>query len=131
MEKEDIAELLEFADKKNSITDLDVARKMINLKQSADSRNLKFDLSFMKLKSLMEQKKCFYTGKPFDKTPGNELSIDRVDNRIGYVDDNIVACTVEINRKKTDISIEEIEMLYKAIKRTKKGYFKDSPDSSD
>ena len=129
MEKEDIVELLESTENKNKVTDLDVAKKMINLKQSADSRNLKFDLSFIKLKSLMEQKKCFYTGKSFDKTPGNELSIDRIDNKIGYLDDNVVACTVEINRKKTDISIEEIEMLYKAIKRVKKGSFKDSSDT--
>jgi hypothetical protein len=48
------------------------------------------------------------------------LSIDRIDNKIGYVDGNVVACTVEINRKKTDITIEEIEMIYKAIKKTKK-----------
>ena len=121
MEKKDIEEILETPICKNKITDLDVAKKMINLKQSADSRGLKFDLSFLNLKKLMEQKKCFYTGKTFDKTQENTLSIDRVDNKIGYFDDNVVACTVEINRKKTDISIEEIEMIYLAIKRAKKG----------
>lgn len=107
---------------KLKITDLDVAKKMLNLKQSADSRNIKFDLSFMVLKNLMEQKKCFYTGRKFEPKGDHALSIDRMDNKIGYVDGNVVACTVEINRKKTDITIEEIEMLYNAIfKKPKKG----------
>lgn len=105
---------------RGKITDLDVAKKMLNLKQSADSRNIKFDLSFIVLKNLMEQKKCFYTGRVFDGKGDYALSIDRIDNKIGYVDGNVVACTVEINRKKTDITIEEIEMIYKAIKKTKK-----------
>lgn len=105
---------------RGKITDLDVAKKMLNLKQSADSRNIKFDLSFLVLKNLMEQKKCFYTGRVFDGKGDYALSIDRIDNKIGYVDGNVVACTVEINRKKTDITIEEIEMIYKAIKKTKK-----------
>jgi hypothetical protein len=104
---------------RGKITDLDVAKKMLNLKQSADSRNIKFDLSFLVLKNLMEQKKCFYTGRVFDGKGDYALSIDRIDNKIGYIDGNVVACTVEINRKKTDITIEEIEMIYKAIKKTK------------
>lgn len=106
---------------RGKITDLDVAKKMLNLKQSADSRNIKFDLSFLVLKNLMEQKKCFYTGRVFDGKGDYALSIDRIDNKIGYVDLNVVSCTVEINRKKTDITIEEIEMIYKAIKKTKRG----------
>ena len=106
---------------RGKITDHDVAKKMLNLKQSADSRNIKFDLSFLVLKNLMEQKKCFYTGRVFDGKGDYALSIDRIDNKIGYIDANVVACTVEINRKKTDITIEEIEMLYKAIKKTKRG----------
>lgn len=102
------------------ISDLEVAKKMINLKQSADSRNIKFDLSFMSLKRLMEQKRCFYTGRSFDPKGDFALSIDRVDNKLGYVEGNVVACTVEMNRKKADITIDEIEMIYLAIKKAKK-----------
>ena len=40
----------EFDSSKGKLTDLDVAKKMLNLKQSADSRNIKFDLSFITLK---------------------------------------------------------------------------------
>lgn len=113
----------EFDSSKGKLTDLDVARKMLNLKQSADSRNIKFELSFNTLKKLMEQKKCFYTGRELDAKGDYSLSIDRIDNKLGYVEGNVVACTVEINRKKTDITLEEIEMIYKAIKKVKKGIF--------
>jgi hypothetical protein len=113
----------EFDSSKGKLTDLDVARKMLNLKQSADSRSIKFDLSFNTLKKMMEQKKCFYTGRQFDPKGDSSLSIDRIDNKLGYVEGNVVACTVEINRKKTDITLEEIEMIYHAIKKSKKGAF--------
>lgn len=113
----------EFDSSKGKLTDLDVARKMLNLKQSADSRSIKFDLSFNTLKKMMEQKKCFYTGRQFDPKGDFSLSIDRIDNKLGYIEGNVVACTVEINRKKTDITLEEIEMIYHAIKKSKKGAF--------
>jgi hypothetical protein len=113
----------EFDSSKGKLTDLDVARKMLNLKQSADSRSIKFELSFNTLKKLMEQKKCFYTGRELDAKGDYSLSIDRIDNKLGYIEGNVVACTVEINRKKTDITLEEIEMIYKAIKKVKKGIF--------
>jgi hypothetical protein len=108
---------------RRKLTDLDVAKKMLNLKQSADSRDIKFDLSFVTLKKLMEQKKCFYTGRTLDSKGDYALSIDRIDNKLGYVEGNVVSCTVEINRKKTDITLDEIEMIYKAIKKTKRGTF--------
>ena len=115
---------------RGKMTDLDVAKKMINLKQSADARNIKFDLSFTTLKRLMEQKKCFYTGRTLDPRGDYALSIDRIDNKLGYIDGNVVACTVEINRKKTDITLDEIEMIYKAIKKSKKGIF-ESDENGD
>jgi hypothetical protein len=102
------------------VPDIEVAKKMINLKQSADSRNIKFDLSFLTLKKLMEQRKCFYTSINFESKGDLALSIDRMDNKLGYIEGNVVACTVEMNRKKADITLEEIEMIYKAIKKVKK-----------
>lgn len=120
----------ETTSSKGKMTDLDVAKKMINLKQSADARNIKFDLSFTTLKKLMEQKKCFYTGRVLDPRGDYALSIDRIDNKLGYIEGNVVSCTVEINRKKTDITLDEIEMIYKAIKKAKKGIF-ESDENGD
>ena len=53
-----------------------------------------------------------------------------VSNELGYLEGNVVSCTVEINRKKTDITLDEIEMIYKAIKKAKKGIF-ESEDNGD
>lgn len=130
-ERDESTELIsEGGSGRGKMTDLDVAKKMINLKQSADARNIKFDLSFVTLKKLMEQKKCFYTGRTLDPRGDYALSIDRIDNKLGYIEGNVVACTVEINRKKTDITLDEIELIYKAIKKAKKGIF-ESDENGD
>jgi hypothetical protein len=98
-------------------TDVILAKKLITIKENAESRGLEFNLSFKKLKLLMSLKKCQITGIEFDDA--NRRSIDRIDNSKGYVDDNIAVTTVEINQKKGALSIEEIKQLYAFIKRKK------------
>jgi hypothetical protein len=98
------------------LTDYIVAKKLIQLKQSADSRGIEFGLSFVAVRKLMNAKVCFYTRKKF----GEDLdarSIDRVDSSIGYVDGNVVACTVDINRKKANLTHDEILLLSTRIQQ--------------
>jgi len=98
------------------LTDYIVAKKLIQLKQSADSRGIEFDLSFVAVRKLMNAKVCFYTRKKF----GEDLdarSIDRVDSSVGYVDGNVVACTVDINRKKANLTHDEILLLSMRIQQ--------------
>ena len=45
------------------------------------------------------------------------MSIDRVETTKGYVEGNVVACTVDINSKKTNLSIDEIFALADNIKK--------------
>lgn len=45
----------------------------------------------------------------------NARSIDRVDSSLGYIEGNVVACTTDINSKKTNLSVEEIMLLSKSI----------------
>jgi len=102
--------------KEEILTDYTVAKKLIQLKQSADSRGIEFDLSFVAVRKLMNAKVCFYTRKKF----GEDLdarSIDRVDSSIGYVDGNVVACTVDINRKKANLTHDEILLLSTRIQQ--------------
>ena len=107
------------------LTDYIVAKKLIQLKQSADSRGIEFSLSFREVKKLMNAKICFYTKKKF----GEDLdarSIDSVDSSIGYVDGNVVACTVDINRKKANLTHDEIIMLSSRIQQHRsKNFAKD------
>jgi hypothetical protein len=98
------------------LEDIDVARKMINLQQSATSRNLEYNLTFETTKRLMSYTRCYYTNVEFNDTT-NIFSIDRVDPKKGYVEGNVVACTVEINSKKSNLTIDEIYSLSNQLKK--------------
>jgi len=97
--------------------DLVVAKKMVKLSQSAVDRGLQFDLTFTGLKNVMTAKKCFFSGVTLND---NTRSIDRVDNSKGYVTGNVVACHQLINSRKNSLTIQEIEILYKGVKRHSK-----------
>ena len=101
--------------KKSGVSDLEVARKMIKIHQSAQDRNLEFDLSFLTVKSLLLEEKCYYTEKEFEDSGNFARSFDRIDSDKGYVEGNVVACTVDINAKKSNLSFQEIEILYNKL----------------
>jgi hypothetical protein len=101
-------------EKYERVTDYEIAKKLVQLKQSATHRNLDFNLSFVTVKRLMLAKTCFYTGAKFSKEI--ERSVDRVDSSSGYVEGNVVPCTTQINTKKANLTHEEIFMLAKKIK---------------
>jgi hypothetical protein len=99
------------------ITDIEVAKKMLKIFQSAVDRRLDFDLTFPTVKKLLTYKNCYYTNKEFVDDPGHlyARSFDRVDSSKGYVEGNVVACTVDINQKKSNLTNEEITLLYNKL----------------
>lgn len=97
------------------IPDIEVAKKLVNIHSSAQSRNLEFDLSFEYVKKLLQYKTCFYTNAQFTDDGPMARSFDRVDNDKGYVIGNVVACTTDINGKKNNLTIDEIRCLYKKL----------------
>jgi len=97
------------------IPDIEVAKKLVNIHSSAQSRNLDFDLTFEYVKKLLEYSTCFYTNVTFTEDGPNARSFDRVDNDKGYVIGNVVACTTDINGKKNNLTIDEIVCLYKKL----------------
>jgi len=99
------------------ISDIEVAKKMINLQQSAISRNIEFDLSFETVKSLLLRTNCYYTGLKFEDEGKFSFSVDRVDSKKGYIEGNVVACTIDINSKKSNLTMEEINQLYIKIQK--------------
>jgi hypothetical protein len=101
--------------KKETLTDLEVAKKMIKIFQSAVDRKLDFDLSFNTVKKLLLEPNCFYTGKKFEESGAFSRSFDRVDSDLGYVEGNVVACTVDINAKKSNLTFDEIKNLYMVL----------------
>ena len=100
---------------KPQIPDIEVAKKLVNIHSSAQSRNLDFDLTFEYVKKLLEYSTCFYTNVTFTEDGPNARSFDRVDNDRGYVIGNVVACTTDINGKKNNLTIDEIICLYKKL----------------
>lgn len=107
-------------DNKPVISDVEVAKKLVNIHSSAQSRNLEFNLTFEYVKKLLEYTTCYYTNVQFTEDGPNARSFDRVDNDKGYVLGNVVACTVDINGKKNNLSIDEIVCLYKKLAYLKK-----------
>lgn len=107
-------------EKPADITDLEVARKMLKIFQSAQDRKLEFDLSFVTVKQLLSYRTCYYTGKEFEEDGMMARSFDRIDSDKGYVEGNVVACTVDINSKKSNLTFEEIENLYNKLSQVRK-----------
>lgn len=89
-----------------SASDLDliVADKLKQMKASADKRNKEFNLTFTDVKRLLKRKTCYYTGLKFNPDDTNlGLTIDRIDNKLGYVKGNVVSCCNAVNSLKEHI----------------------------
>lgn len=99
------------------MNDLIIARKYINLQNSATSRGLEFDLSLTSIKNLLSAKRCYYTGVPLVDVPNhpNQRTIDRVDNTKGYIKGNVVACSNSFNGMKGKLTPEDIKILYTKV----------------
>ena len=102
------------------ISDVEVAKKLVNIHSSAQSRSLEFNLTFEYVKKLLEYNTCYYTNVIFTEDGGSARSFDRVDNDKGYVIGNVVACTIDINGKKNNLTLDEIVCLYKKLAYLKK-----------
>jgi hypothetical protein len=101
-------------------SDVEVAKKLLNIYQSAADRKLEFNLSFESVKTLLKFQTCYYTGRKFDNEGPYARSIDRIDSNKGYIEGTVVSCTVDINGKKSNLSDDEIELLYTKIVLHKK-----------
>jgi hypothetical protein len=115
--------------KAEGIQDIEVAKKMIKIYQSAEDRKLEFNLSFETVKNLLLEPICFYTGKPFEETGIFSRSFDRIDSSLGYVEGNVVACTVDINTKKSNLTLKEIELIYQKLSSPKENVIPQPDDS--
>lgn len=107
------------AQTKSTISDVEVAKKLINIYQSAQDRKLQFNLSFEYVRKMLEYKTCYYTNKPFTEDGPNARSFDRVDSDKGYIEGNVVACTIDINGKKSNLSFDEISCIYQKLAKKK------------
>jgi hypothetical protein len=105
-------------------TDEHLARRFLELQASAISRNKEFNLSLKEVRKIMDTTKCFYTGVELTRkmNVSNMLTFDRVDNDLGYVSGNVVACCLHINQAKSKLSFSDLSLITNVL--LKKGYLK-------
>ena len=106
------------------VNDIHIARKYIALKQRAEDKGLQFNLTLRSVANMMNARKCYFTGVSIRhdtrKDAPNKLTIDRVDASKGYIKGNVVACSLSFNQKKKDLTISDIELLYKKVNGRKR-----------
>lgn len=84
------------------ISDLTIAKKIVNTASSAADRGIHFDLSFKRTKQLLNTKRCYYSNVILEKEGPNQLTLERVDNNVGYIDSNVIACSKIYNSLKSN-----------------------------
>lgn len=88
---------------------------------SSKDRGIEFSLTFAQFKRLKSTKRCYYTGLLLDK---DSHTIDRVDNTLGYVQGNCVACHTSFNTLKSvwENPINDLteKLVIKAINKLKR-----------
>jgi hypothetical protein len=86
------------------------------LKASAKSRNIPFDLTPLDLYNISYPLTCPVLGIPLKFNRGsqqdNSYSIDRKDSSKGYSIDNIIVISWRANKLKSDASMDEIKKIF-------------------
>ena len=101
------------------MNDIDIAKKYVAKAQSSAQRNTPFMLTFIEYKRLMHTRNCYYSGVEltFEQCKDNTFTLDRIDADYGYVNGNVVACSNKMNQKKKDLTMEELRMIFKKLKK--------------
>lgn len=79
------------------VDDVKIQSKLNQLKGSAKKRDIEFDLTYDDVKKLLEVKTCYYLGTRFSYNKQFSRTIDRLDNKKGYIKGNVVACSYKSN----------------------------------
>jgi hypothetical protein len=99
-------------------TDEYVARKYIQILESAKKRGKGFNLELSDIEEIVKETKCYYTEVTLTNTKGCNFqrTVDRIDNREGYVKGNVVACSHLANKLKNDLFENPSSSVFTNIK---------------
>jgi hypothetical protein len=102
----------------DSNSDEYIARKYIQILESAKKRNKAFNLELSDIEEIVNENKCYYTGVTLTNKKGCNFqrTVDRVDNREGYVKGNVVACSHLANKLKNELFESPTSSIYTNIK---------------
>lgn len=100
---------------KDKLLEKRMTNRFKSLKNRSKKKNLDINISILDLISLWNSQngKCFYTGLDLDlrKNQEGSFSIDRKDNKFGYIKDNICFCRNDVNSMKLDKTYAEFLFL--------------------
>jgi len=101
-----------------------MAKKYVAASQSAKDRGLEFSLSFNTYKRLMRAKRCAYTKLVFSaKDKHLHRTLDRINNKFGYVEGNVKAVCSAANSFKAILENPVIPLTPKlALRILKEGF---------
>lgn len=91
------------------ISPIKIAECYVNKAKNAKLRSIKFDMSLLTFSNIKNQSVCAYSGLPFDDTEHGSLSLERIDNSIGYIDGNVIPVRREYNTLRGDLTSETID----------------------
>lgn len=97
--------------------DLKIAKKYVAKAFRAKGLDHEFELTFNQFKKLMLKKTCAYSGIPFSPMADtwSSRTLDRVDNSIGYVYGNVVACCAGMNQLKSQVENPKLPLDMKTL----------------
>jgi len=94
-----------------------VGLRLRELAARAKSRGLECTLATEDVERLLAVQKCQCCDGILDgDKPENAREFDRLDNSMGYVPGNVFALCFQCNRKKADLSIEDLEKILNYMK---------------
>lgn len=102
--------------KEKPIDDFLIAKKYRRKVQNARERGIKFELSLLSFYNLFKRTHCPFSGKLLT---ADNASIDRIDNRKGYVKGNVILCDRVFNTRKGDLTFEEMQIILEVAKKRK------------
>ena len=80
-----------------------VALKYLQKQINAQERGLEFTLTLQDMRALLKKKTCYYSGVTLTLTGETALSLDRIDDSVGYTKLNTVACASVVNKVKNEL----------------------------
>lgn len=78
--------------------------------ESATRRNKEFSLTLLYLNNIMKQTHCAYSGVKFsdDKSSGDYMTLERLDNSKGYIDGNVIPVAHVFNSLRGSKTVEQL-----------------------
>lgn len=116
-----------------SLSDLEwfFRSKIARVKNNAKKRKIKFEITANILLGLWQKQNglCYFTKLPMSLQYGDKnykncnpflCSVDRLNNNLGYISDNIVLCCYSINNLKGECDLNTLKKFFSAIHKQNK-----------